>query len=171
MTADDLAPGDVIFVHGTGILDRAIQIAQAPRYGWPRADRPSWWNHAAMVVSDTQVIEARASGIQLWSLGDEDWTTRKVVRPPYQPGHAAEAVAAIRGLGGERYGFLSILSEAFISLGLPLVFGLAHQEICSGAVAYALTRANIDLGDDEEWIRPAGLFAAISHVDGVTLVS
>ena len=121
-----------------------------------------------MVVSDTQVIEARASGIRLWSLADEDWATRTVVRPPYRPGGADIAVGAMREMVGERYGYLSILSEAFISLGLPLIFGLQHQEICSGAVAYALTRADIDLGDDEEWIRPGGLFAAISRVDGLT---
>ena len=161
------APGDIFFVRQSGWTSFFIRFAQRVKYhkGNPCAQ----WNHVGMVVGTAgEIIEADPSGVARGNLTEYATTDMLLMRPWYQPAWedsglvhldgSQAAVAAMEELlaEGTRYGFLSIFSVALALLtATKLRFGIDGTEICSGAVSYALTRANIDMGQDESFNTPA----------------
>ena len=161
--------GDVGFVHQTDWIDRIIQWAQARKYG--KRSEAARFNHCFLMVSDLSLIEAQSGGVVQRDLTEYIGMDVEFWRPLYAPGNDVVAVSAMRELMGQRYGFLTILCEALCFLtGTKLRFGLQGTEICSGAVSYALTRANVDVGVDEAFNSPADL-ASAAFVQGWTRVT
>lgn len=79
-----------------------------------------------------------------------------ILRPAFPPGGADKAVAAMVGMLGEKYGYIEIVSEALAFLTqTKLRFGVSGQQICSGAVSFALDQGGIPMGTDDEWNSPA----------------
>jgi len=109
-----------------------------------------------------------------WALDREvGWVAWEAWMPPYGPAGAAPCVAAMRELAAHRegYGWVGILSEVLMFLtGSKLRLGLQGTDFCSGAAAYALTRADIDMGTDEEWDAPATVYALGPKAGGWTLL-
>lgn len=149
--------GDVGLAHGSGLVDWAIRFAEARKYG--RSSAEAQFNHAFMIVdSSGLLIEAKGRGVVSNMMakaypGDSDHV---VIRPPYQPGCADKAVAAMKAMLGDKYGFVEIASEALAFFtGTKFRFGIEGQHICSGAVSDACQQGGIDMGDDDEWNSPA----------------
>jgi hypothetical protein len=149
-------PGDVGLAHGPGLVDWAIRFAEARRYG--KNSQEARWNHAFLIVDATgDLIEAAGKGVRRDTMKKEyahgDYT---VLRPPFRDGGADRAVATMTNLLNDKYGYLEIACEALAFLTqTKLRFGFANQQICSGAVSYALDQGGIPMGEDEEWNSPA----------------
>ncbi len=151
-------PGDVGLAHGPGLVDWAIRFAETRRYG--KKSQEARWNHAFMITNAAGgLIEAAGRGMQSNTMEKEyahgDFI---VLRPPYPCGGADRAVTTMTKLlnDKDRYGYLEIASEALAFLTqTKLRFGFAGQQICSGAVSYALDQGGIPMGEDEEWNSPA----------------
>jgi hypothetical protein len=149
-------PGDVGLTHGSGFADWAIRFAETRRYG--RGSPQAKWNHAFLIVdAEGGLIEAQGHGVVPNSLkaeyGHADYV---IVRPPFAPGDADKAVAAMKAMLGDHYGYLEIVCEGLAFLTQTrLRFGIAGEHICSGAVSRAVTVGGVDMGDYEEWNSPA----------------
>lgn len=152
--------GDIGFVHNTDFTAWWIRFAQRRKYGKVKAAE---YNHVFVVVDDSGlIIEADPVGVELNHLEKYKGTDVLILRPDYNPGRAADCVAAARERLGDRYGFLTIASCALSLLtGTKLRFGISGQEICSGAAAEDLTRANMDCGPDESFDTPADLLSIV----------
>ena len=151
-------PGDVGFVARAGFLGWWIKYAQHHKYG--KHNTLALWNHVFMVTGNDQIIEAKPHGVELNHLADYAHQETILLRPNYALGGADIAVSAMFEMlyKDERYGWLTLLSCALsLMTGTRMRFGIDGTEICSGAVSYALTRANIDVGDDGEFNTPADL--------------
>jgi hypothetical protein len=112
------------------------------------------------------LIQAISRGMVRGHLSDYAGQDIEIRRPPYVPSTVVSggdiATSAMEELlaDHDRYGFMTIASVALTLLtGTKLRFGLDGTEICSGAVAYALTRANVDMGQDAEFSTPADCYA------------
>lgn len=153
-------PGDVYWANQPGFVPWWIKLAQKRKYG---ANAPeALFNHVFMVVgTQGEIIEANAPGMERGNLSDYGPDDKLACRRPAYTGFGARiAVAAMEELLARKdhYNYLAILSVAIAMLtGTRIRLGISGEEICSGAVAYALTRANIDCGDDESWATPADL--------------
>jgi hypothetical protein len=152
-------PGDVAFVTQHDFTAWWIQWCQARKYG--KGSPATRWNHAFLVVgTDGSIIQANQSGVEWGNLSQYKGQTYELRRPSYVGIGAGIATIAMRDLLGDKYGWVTIASVALSMLsGTKLRFGLSGTEICSGAVAYALTRANIDMGPDCEFSTPADLYS------------
>jgi hypothetical protein len=150
-------PGDIGLTSQPGFVEWWIRFAQRRKYGNSPVAK---YNHAFMVVgTDGELIQATGSGMARGNLRDYAGQDVTLVRPPYPNGPSA-AVATMEELlaAHDNYGWLTIASVALtLMTGTKLRFGLSGTEICSGAVAYALTRSDIDCGDDESFDTPADL--------------
>ena len=169
------APGDVGLSHGSGLVDGAIRFAESLRYG--RRSFEARWNHAFMIVTTSgDLIQAEGHGVVKGSIqsdyGHGDYV---ILRPPYPPWGAERAVAAMTLLLNEKYGYLEIVSEALsFMLQTKLRFAIEGQQICSGAVSFALDQGGIFMGYDEQWNSPADVMHyALDNewqwVDGVSV--
>jgi len=152
------APGDVGLAHGSGLVDGAIRFAETLRYG--RGSAEARWNHAFMIVSSSgNLIQAEGHGVVRGTMasdyGHGDFV---VLRPPYPSWGAERAVAAMEALLHDEYGYLEIVSEALsFLLQTKLRFAIEGQQICSGAVSFALDQGGIFMGYDEQWNAPADI--------------
>lgn len=155
--------GDIGFVEQHDFTSWFIRFAQRRKYGNVAAAR---FNHAFLCVDDAgTIIEANPTGVAVDNISKYAGVDVELRRPPYGVGQAVNAVAAMRGFVGEKYGFLTIVSVAITLLtGTKLRVGIAGTEICSGACADALTRANIDCGPDASFDTPADLYAIVRWV-------
>ena len=154
-------PGDVYWANQAGFIPMMIRVAQRKKYG--AHNNAALYNHCFMVVGyNGEIVQANAGGIERGNLsnyGPADKLTAR--RPPYAPLEDVNATAAMRELllAHTSYGWLTIASCGLSLLtGTKLRFGIDGTEICSGSVAWALTRANIDCGEDENFDTPADLF-------------
>ena len=155
------APGDVGFASQPGFINWWIRFAQRRKYGKGPAAK---YNHVFMVTGyNGELIQAVSRGMVRGHLSDYTGQDVEMRRPPYASGTFPVGVIAASAMeellrNHDHYGFLTIACIAVSLLtGTRLRFGLAGTEICSGAVAYALTRANVDCGDDESFDTPADL--------------
>ncbi len=155
--------GDIGFVEQRDFTSWWIRFAQRRKYGNVPAAK---YNHAFMCADEQGVIiEANPSGVAVDHISKYAGVDVVFKRPPYAVGAAAIAVRAMRSYVGERYGFLTIACVALSMLtGSRLRFGIAGTEICSGACADALTRANIDCGPDPTYDTPADLYSIVRWV-------
>jgi hypothetical protein len=150
------APGDVGLAHGSGLVDGAIRFAETLRYG--RGSAEARWNHAFMIVSSSgDLIQAEGQGVVPGTMasdyGHGDYV---VLRPSYPSWGAERAKAAMTALLNDHYGYLEIVSEALSFLvQTKLRFAIEGQQICSGAVSFALDQGGIFMGYDEQWNSPA----------------
>lgn len=158
------APGDVGFASQPGFINGCIRFAQRRKYG--KYSPCARWNHVFMITGDNgELIQATGSGMVRGHLSDYAHQDIELRRPPYASGIFPVgyiAAAAMEELlaAHDHYGFLTIASVALNLLtGTKLRFGLTGTEICSGAVAYGLTRENEDVGQDELFDTPADLFS------------
>jgi hypothetical protein len=152
----NVQPGDVGLTHGSGPVDWAIRFAEARRYGAKSPE--ARWNHAYMIVDSAGgLVEAQGRGVVRDTMDHEYANAEYVIlRPPYPPGGADKAVAAMEGMVGSKYGYVEIVSEALAFMTqTKLRFGVAGQHICSGAVSFAVDQGGVPMGDDEEWNSPA----------------
>jgi len=148
--------GDVGLTRGHGFADWAIRFAESRRYGG--ASPEAKWNHAFMIVdADGGLIEAEGRGVVANSLAAEySATEHTILRPPYPEGGADRAVAVMRGMLGDHYGYLEIVCEGLAFMfQTKLRFGILGEHICSGAVSRAVEIGGLDMGPDEEWNSPA----------------
>jgi len=152
------APGDVGLSRGSGLVDRAIRFAETLRYG--RHSAEARWNHAFMIIdSSGDLIQAEAHGM-VWGTMQSDYAHGDyvILRPPYPPGGADRAVNAMKAMRDQKqkYDYLEIASEALSFLfQTKLRFAIEGQQICSGAVSFALDQGGIFMGYDEQWNSPA----------------
>lgn len=133
--------GDVILTHSPdGVFGKLIRFGQRLRYRGE--DKPfAWFNHAALVVSRSELIEAQGRGIvkscpddyeEQWyayiGTGLDNIERRKVLA-------YAERVVDLH----TKYGWAQIASIGLsLLLGSKVQFGASGQNICSGFVAAAL---------------------------------
>ena len=157
--------GDCGFVSQTDLTARAIQFAQARKYG--KGSPASRFNHVFFVSDDVGgIIQANQSGVERGRLSQYANQTYELKRPPYGPGGAQIAVAAAEAALGTKYGFLTIASVALSLLtGTKLRFGISGEEICSGAAADWMDRANIDCGPDETYDTPSDLWTLVAWTE------
>jgi|SRR5579859_6678252 len=157
-------PGDVLFVSQRDWTAFFIKLAQRFKYHGSPAAR---FNHVALITDDFGgLVQANQSGVERGNLSGYKGQDIEIRRPPYGPvgnlsnGESANAVLAMHELLGDSYGWIAIACVALTLLtGTRLRFGVQNTLICSGAVSFALTRANVDVGDDSDWNSPADLMA------------
>jgi uncharacterized protein YycO len=153
-------PGDFILTHGRAFFSKLIRFGQRLRFRGSNR-KYAWWNHAAMIVSDTGgLIEALGPGVERTHLDKYKPTEYHLVRL----GSLADlrdreqVVAFADWCRGEKYDFVTIVSIAFTLLfGGKFDFGMDGETICSGLVARALERTNAVFDRTPSHIMPADL--------------
>jgi uncharacterized protein YycO len=129
------------------LLKKSGFISQAIRFGeWlRRTDRAyAWANHAAIVMDTDTIAEAGPYGIALTAIADYQHLLYAVIHPDVPANQVDVTLNFARSKIGVKYGYLTILAEAFNSIfHTRLVLGDGDHLICS---AYAC----------EAWI-PVGL--------------
>jgi uncharacterized protein YycO len=119
----------------------------------------SRYNHAALMVTDTHLVEATDRGVQiapLSSKGDEI----TVLRPDYaDEWDETEAIQFAESRVGRRYGYLTAFMCGLNELvrGLHIVIRPDDSMICSELVARALIRAGADFGKSPALVSPGDL--------------
>lgn len=131
--------GDLIFCHSTGVISRAIRMAE-----WVRWRKGSTYNHVAILdvhqLDGWSVIQAESRGV-----------TRGAKLSTIAPGgtysivglptgcNRAEVLAFARAQVGRRYGFVTIVSCLLTILTPGAVnFMLGSTWICSAVAAESL---------------------------------
>ena len=132
----DALPGDLVFVHGNGFLDRLIQFGE--RLRWRKGSK---WNHTAVLDILTPqgwtLIEATGKGVVRGDLLAGDYV---VVQLP-DAVDRQDCLAYARSRAGTEYGFLSVISIAIgILIPWPRVSFRAGDStlICSALAALSL---------------------------------
>ena len=157
------APGDLVFAHSSGIIGRAIRLAERVR--WRGGDA---YNHVAVVAeadgTDWRVIQAEARGVTSTGLLSTitPGGTHKVVQLPAGV-DPARVLAFAHAQVGRRYGFLTIVSivvtlfaPKFVNVMLPDTW------ICSAVAAEALRYGGwLHNWDDVYQVSPAQLWEAV----------
>lgn len=145
---DTLLPGDFLLCHGTGKLDRLVQLATR-----------SHWNHTALYVG-AGIIEAQSQGIVRRSVDEYEGTDVHVVHPPLTPAQRDAVVAYAEHMANahDAYGVLQIgaIVLQIVTHG-RLVVKLDGTLICSEFVARALEHGGIVFDRDPGLISPAYL--------------
>ena len=163
--------GDVLLVRRAGTVAWLIRLGERARYaGWPRTlrwlaesavgvagpDGPAdpWWpNHAAVVVSPTEVIEAQAQGLVSTPLARFDTSHVAVLRlDDVQPfATQLERTNLVRFARAQlarhgSYGWLSILSIV-VQLLTPAKLDISWDGslTCSAFAAQCLEHAGVTL--------------------------
>ena len=160
-TEADFEPGDFILTHSSACVSRIIRWGQSLRF-WGRKRKYTWWNHAALIVSQQgDIIEALGDGVEKNELSKYTPTEYTVVRihPDLITAEDRnEVVNYAEWALGQEYGYLTI-----ISIALSLIFGgkfsffIDGQSICSGLVARALERTKVIFDRSPSHIMPADL--------------
>ncbi len=153
-------PGDFILTHGASIFSYLIRFGQGIRF-WGR-DRPyTWWNHAALIVSEEgALVEALGAGVLRTSLTKYTPTEFHLVsiEGVANEHDREQAVRFAEWCVGMPYGYVTIVSIGLSLLtGGKFTFGFDGQAICSGLVARALERTNAIFNRTPSHIMPADL--------------
>jgi uncharacterized protein YycO len=153
-------PGDFILTHGSAFFSKLIRFGQRLRFRGSN-QKYAYWNHAAMIVSDTgDLIEALGPGVEATHIDSYKPTEYHLVRlGSLADRHDREqAVAFAKWCRGEKYDWMTIVSIAFTLLfGGKFNFGIDGETICSGLVARALERTNAIFDRTPSHIMPADL--------------
>lgn len=170
MQATPLAPGDVLLVKTHHFASRLIRFGQR---GYPPADRV--WNHVAIVVSETKIVEALTKGVVVSAIDKypqkdvraivvkaKNWNGPRAPET-YEPVMRANAAAFAHLRIGEGYGWATIAAIAVKVLTKGRVdFGISGTSICSGLVAQGLERLGYDWNPwDPAELTPAYLAKAL----------
>jgi uncharacterized protein YycO len=135
--------GDIVLFHRRHSYSSAL-IRQGQLFRFRGADRPfAYWNHAALAISSTEVVEAAARGVRRIALRSSPNLRPQVVDSGLTPEQRAVAVAWVIQQIGKEYGFLQIGGEALACLTGRRLRWLRDPDsfICSELVADALERA------------------------------
>lgn len=156
-------PGDFAVAHMNGQAGRLIRLGQ-----WLNGDGIADFEHAFVLVSNDELVEAEPGGARLASLSEYDG---RQVR--WSSGHfeltddqRAAIVAAARGYVGVPYSFLdyaALAAHRFRLPGGPLLKGYVadtRHQICSQLVDQCYRDAGVQLFHDGRWpgyVTPADL--------------
>ncbi len=147
----ELKPGNFIVTHGTGIMDRMIQIFTN-----------SHWNHAALVVSSSgETIESVSKGIRKNNLKEYGVNELYLIDAEMSEEDRKQVIEYAHFMlkKHSQYGFLTIASIAFkIITHSRLVIKLDGTLICSEFVAKALEEGGVIWDKDGSLITPADLY-------------
>jgi uncharacterized protein YycO len=153
-------PGDFILTHGSAFFSKLIRFGQRLRFRGSNR-KYAWWNHAAMIVSETgDLIEALGPGVERTHIDKYKPTEYHLVRLGSLADRRdrEQVVAFADWCRGEKYDFVTIVSIAFTLLfGGKFDFGMDGETICSGLVARALERTNAIFDRTPSHIMPADL--------------
>src|SRR5712692_10113735 len=132
--ATDWQPGDFILTHGNAWTSRLIRFGQRLRIRG-RDAMFTYWNHAAMVVSDNgDLVEALAGGVSHTNASNYQGTDYHVIDTGPSTVDRDEAVAFASWCADEQepYGFVTLASIAWTLLtGAKFSFFVDGTEICS----------------------------------------
>ncbi len=152
--------GDFILTHGNAFYSKLIRFGQGLRF-WGQNRKYAWWNHAAMIVSDTgDLVEALGAGVKKTHIDKYTPTEYHLVRLGALADHRdrEQVVTFADWCLNEKYDLLTIISIGFSLLfGGRLNFGFDGETICSGLVARALERSNAIFDRTPSHIMPADL--------------
>jgi uncharacterized protein YycO len=158
--ATDWQPGDFILTHGDAWTSRLIRIGQRLRIRGRDAVF-TYWNHAAMVVSDHgDLIEALGGGVSRTDASKYRAKDYHVIDSGASSPDRDEAVAFASWCADEQapYGFVTLASIAWTLLtGAKFSFFVDGSEICSGLVARCQERTGAIFNRDPIHIMPADL--------------
>jgi len=153
-------PGDFILTHGSALYSKLIRVGQRLRF-WGQNRKYAWWNHAAMIISETgDLIEALGPGVEKTHIDKYKPTEYHLVRLGSLADRRdrKQVVDFAEWSLGEKYGWLTIVNIALALLfGGRFDFGIDGQTICSGLVARALERTNAIFDRAPSNIMPADL--------------
>jgi uncharacterized protein YycO len=146
LACTDAEPGDMLLLKKAGLIPRAIRVGEWLR----RTDRAyAWANHAAVFLDAETIAEAGPHGIALTAIADYQHLLYAVVHPDATDDQIGVTLDFVEAKLGVKYGFLTILAEAFNSLfHTRVVIGDGDRLICS---AFAC----------EAWM-PVGLIADVA---------
>lgn len=152
--------GDFLLTHGDAWTSRLIRFGQRLRiHGTDR--RYTYWNHTALVTSDTgELVEALGSGVCRSRADKYAPRDYAVVHIEASEPDRAEAVAFAQWVADNHatYGFVTIASLALTLLtGSKFTFFVDGSFICSGLVARAMERTAAIFSRDPVHIMPADL--------------
>ena len=152
-------PGDLVFCHGTGIVDRAIQFGQ-----WLRWRKGSNFNHVqildAYVNGRWQVIQAEGVGVTIGHPVDVNGVVKSC--PPGL--QRADVLSFARAQVGRKYGWASIASIV-LTIAIPgsWSFPAGSTWICSALAAESLRCGGwIHDWPAMEQVTPSQLWEALS---------
>jgi uncharacterized protein YycO len=155
-------PGDIGLTTITGPVGTAIRLGQ-----WLNGDGFSQFEHAFVVVSDTELVEAMPGGARIAPLTEYDGRHVAYVAPGnLTDGQRILIAECARQLVGTPYSFADYAALAAHRFHLPLP-GLrqyvadSRHMICSQLADEAYRRAGIALFTDRRWpgyVTPADLW-------------
>lgn len=153
-----MKPGDFILTHGYDWIGTLIQLGQSLRFNGYDT-KYAHWSHCALVVSEGgDLIESVAEGVVKSNISKYDSKHYTVVHIDATDTDRAQAVAYAERHVGSTYGYLNVISLGISLLtGLKFSFGFEGEMICSGLVAGALERCDIDTGRECVRTMPADL--------------
>jgi hypothetical protein len=148
-------PGDFLVTHGTAWTSRLIRFGEAIRYRGSNRQF-AHWSHAVAVVSESgAIVEALGRGVTAGEISKYAGSEYAYVRIQATPDDRTEMAAFASSQVGSEYGYLTIVSIAFVLLTSGrLRFGLSGTEICSGLVARMLERGTYS------WVDPSSVMPA-----------
>lgn len=154
-------PGDILFVSGTSIEDRAIQLAQRRRDG-----RYAVYNHCALIVGPDAVIEAAGTaGVRRNTISAYAHEKTMLLPITATDEQRAAAVTFARSCVGAGYGWLDIPSVGLNLLTSdPLILRTDHSWMCSELCARALEQAGYTWPRDPANISPGDLAGLLQPV-------
>lgn len=162
MTEQQPKPGDFAVVHMNGEVGQLIRVAQ-----WLCGKGFADYEHAFILIDDSQLIEAQPGGARKVPLSEYDgrqieWSSGRI---PLTDDQRAKVVAAAVGYLGTPYSFLDYAAIAAHRLYLPIpwlrryVASTKHM-LCSALVDQCFQDAGVQLFRDGRWsgyVTPADL--------------
>lgn len=168
LTLEFAQPGDLVFCHSTGLISRAIRLAE--RLRWRAGDS---YNHVAILDEKTElgwrVIQAEARGVTRGARLTNVAPGGTFTLVPLPVGtDRAKVLEFARAQVGRRYGFLTIASEVFTILAPWFIdVMLPDTWICSALAGEALRAGGwIHNWSDLYQTTPAQLWLALNPPKG-----
>lgn len=136
----DIRSGDLILTHGSHFFSKLIRFGQRLRYRG--AHRPhAYWNHAAVAVDDSKIIEALGPGVQKNSIENYTESEYVVVRVASSTESRSQMVNYLEWVCeiGTSYswGVIALITLELLTGGYLRV-NLDGSEICSTLAAESL---------------------------------
>jgi hypothetical protein len=154
--APAIQAGDFFLVHGTGPVQRLIQVGQR----WRFSKEDARWNHAGLFINtDGGIIEALTKKITQDNISKYKGVDYFVVHPNIPDDQdRKEMVDFATWALTQEYGFTDDLSLAFWCIfGGKFFFGMDDEIECAGLVARSLERAGYVFDRDPSHVMPADL--------------
>lgn len=136
----DIRPGDLILTHGDHFFSKLIRFGQRLRYrGEYKAH--AYWNHAAIAVDDSNIIEALGPGVQkssIESYKDNEYAVVRVASSAESRSQMVDYLEWVCGIGTSySWGVIALITLELLTGGY-LRINLDGSEICSTLAAESL---------------------------------